>query len=201
MTISSEGRPQTGRPLLQWGNRHTSPHPAGGLAHLAAPRCDARVDWEPGRPKSRGSRRLRPMEGESRLPGRPVRGPSVSRDRPGRRHGCCPRARAGGVPAAPVPAVWRVAGGGEPGVSPSPAFLLSHPSGLRCPFSFGNWSGSCACWVPQTRRKPEPVPRGGPDSPGVLQVSDLCQMRGGHVSFPHPDGGIWSLHGDGGVTW
>lgn len=131
VTVSSEGRPQQGRPLLHWGDRHASPCPAGSLARLAAPRCDGRVDREPGGPKSRGGRHLRPMEGESR----PRAGPCEDRACPG-------TARVTGMDAAPActgrwcPRARCVAGsGGEPGVSPCPAFLPSHPSGLRCPFS------------------------------------------------------------------
>lgn len=160
VTVSSEGRPQQGRPLLHWGDRHASPRPAGSLARLAAPRCDGRVDREPGGPKSRGGRHLRPMEGESR----PRAGPCEDRACPG-------TARVTSMEAAPActgrwcPRACCVAGSGASQVSLPPLHscrVTPQASGARFLWTLWKLEWLMCVLVPQTHREPEPVPTRGP---------------------------------------
>lgn len=188
MTVSSEGR-SAGPSAPSLGRPAPSPCPAGSLARLAAPRCDGRVDREPGGPKSRGPPPATHGR-ESPAPGRPVaRISSVSRT-PGSRMDVsrppctgrwCPRAR------------LRGRGQGRARCLSLPCIPAESP--LRPPvpcWTLGNWSGSCSASSSTHREPGARPPQGAPDPPGVLQVSDLCQMRGGRVSLPHPDGGTES---------
>lgn len=159
VTVSSEGRPQQGRLLLHWGDRHASPHPAGSLARLAAPRCDGRVDREPGGPKSRGSRHLRPMEGESRLRADPCE----DRACPGTARvagtEAAPRALAGGIL---VPAAWQGQGRARC-LSPLHSCRATPQAcGARFPLTLWKLEWLMSVLVPQTHREPEPVPTRSP---------------------------------------
>lgn len=138
VTVSSEGRPH-GRAVRFFRGAtgaHLPIRQAACRILLLQDAMREQIGSEAGQ-RAEGSHRLRPVGGKSRLPGRAVAGPSVSRDRAGRRRGRC-TACAWQVSQRPCARAWRGAGG-EPGVPPSPAFLPSHPQRCGAHFLLTLW--------------------------------------------------------------
>lgn len=112
VTVSSEGRPH-GRAVCFFSGATGTHLPIRQVACHVSLLQDAmreQIGSKAGQ-RAEGSRRLRPLEGKSRLPGRAVAGPSVSRDRTGRRRGRC-TAWAWQASSRPplFPGAWRGAG-------------------------------------------------------------------------------------------